>query len=178
MSSFASTTSGRSGDYGGSVAASIYDRAMSGMRDLANRYSSNHALANSTVGAMLDTFRTDAQTASQIRYNDAFLGSLSQYQSAMNKEQSGYALQYLAAEGAVDKEKLAAAGDQQRRGTQVAGEEERKGIETRGNQDRLGYQTQGTEQRLTQDNQTDNVIRLRNDAREQIKRQGQRMFVA
>jgi len=144
--------------YGGSLAASIYDRAQSGLVGLANRYSGNQALAGIAVGKLADSFGTSLNTAAQIEYDNAFMGSLTRYQQSVENLRKGNTLELLAAEtgskkelmsveGELAKDQIITQGDQQRRGIVTSGEQDRLGVGARGEQDRLGYQAQGVENR-------------------------------
>lgn len=176
MASLATSTGTGGQPYGGSIAASIYDRAQSGLVNLANRYSGNEALAGIAVGKLADSFGTSLNTAAQIEYDNAFLGSLTRYQQATENLRKGNTLELLAAETGSKKELLSVQGELQRGQAQVEGGEQRRNIAATGEQDRLGYRVQGEEGRRTQDNATDNTIRLREHAKGSIRQQGQRYY--
>ena len=158
MASYASGDYSGGQPYGGSVAASIYDRAQSGLVNLANRYAGNEALSGIAVGKLADSFGTSLNTAAQIEYDNAFLGSLTRYQQSVETLRKGNTLELLAAEtgskkelmsveGELNKDQIITQGDQQRRGIVTSGEQDRLGVTARGEQDRLGYQAQGVENR-------------------------------
>lgn len=198
MASIATSTGAAQQPYGGSVAASIYDRAQSGLVSLANKYASNQALSGIVVGKLADSFGTSMNTAAQIEYDNAFLGSLTQYQQVIENLRKGNTMELLAAETGTKKElasvgaelqrrqtavegdqarlNIGATGQQQRLNLGVQGEQDRLGVAARGEQDRLGYRVQGDETRLTQNNATDNTIRLREHAKGSIRQQGQRYY--
>ena len=191
MASLASGSSFANQPYGGSVAASIYDRSQSGLVNLANKYSGNEALSAITVGKLADSYGTGLNTAAQIEYNDAFLGSMAKYTQGIENLRKGNTMELLAAERGSRKELMTVegienrraqitGGEQDRLGVQARGVEDRLGVQTRGVEDREGYRVQGDEQRKTvvtqQDNASDNTIRLREHAKGSIREQGQRYF--
>jgi hypothetical protein len=185
MASVATSTGAGGQPYGGSIAASIYDRAQSGLVNLANRYAGNEALSGIAVGKLADSFGTSLNTAAQIEYDNAFLGSLTRYQQSVENLRKGNTLELLAAETGAKKELASVGaelqrgqteteGDQQRRGIVTGGEQQRLNIAATGDQDRQGYRVQGEETRLTANNATDNTLRLREHAKGSIRQQGQR----
>jgi hypothetical protein len=187
MTSVATSTGATGQPYGGSIAASIYDRAQTGLVNLANRYADNEALSGVAVGKLADSYGTSLNTAAQIEYDNAFLGSLTKYQQATENLRKGNTLELLAAEtgskkelmsiqGELTKDQLMTQGDQARRGQVTGGEQDRLGVAARGVEDRAGYRVQGEEGRLTQDNAADNTIRLREQAKGSIRQQGQRYY--
>lgn len=187
MASVATSTSSSGQPYGGSIAASIYDRAQTGLVNLANRYAGNEALSGIAVGKLADSYGTGLNTAAQIEYDNAFLGSLTRYQQATENLRKGNTLELLAAEtgskkelmsveGELNRDQIMAQGSEQRKGMVTGGEQDRLGVAARGDQDRQGYRVQGEEGRLTQNNATDNTIRLREHAKGSIRQQGQRYY--
>ncbi len=187
MASLASGTGSGVQPYGGSVAASIYDRSQSGLVNLANKYAGNEALSGVAVGKLADSYGTGLNTAAQIVYDNAFLGSLTRYQQSVENLRKGNTLELLAAEtgskkelmsveGELTKDQIMTQGDQQRRGLVTGGEQDRLGVAARGEQDRLGYRVQGEESRLSQNNATDNTNRLRDSDRDRVRQQGQRYY--
>lgn len=187
MASLATSSVTNSQPYGGSVAASIYDRAQSGLVNLANRYAGNEALSGITVGKLADSYGTSLNTAAQLEYDNAFLGSMAQYQQGVENLRKGNTMELLAAETGAQKELMTVQGSESRRGLVTTGEQQRLGfaaqgvqdrlgVGARGEQDRLGYVTQGEQSRLSQDNASDNTIRLREHAKGSIRQQGQRYY--
>jgi hypothetical protein len=176
MASLATSSVTNNQPYGGSIAASIYDRAQSGLINLANRYAGNEALAGITVGKLADSYGTSLNTAAQIEYDNAFLGSMAKYQQGIENLRKGNTMELLAAETGAQKELMTVQGSEGRRGMIAAGEQDRLGVQARGAEDRAGYRVQGEETRLTQDNAGDNTIRLREHAKGSIRQQGQRYY--
>jgi len=187
MASVATSTGSTGQPYGGSIAASIYDRAQSGLVNLANKYAGNETLAGVAVGKLADSFGTSMNTAAQIEYDNAFLGSLTRYQQSTENLRKGNTLELLAAETGSKKEILSTTaelqrgqteteGGQQRLAIGATGEQDRLGVAARGVEDREGYRVQGEQQRLGQDNASDNTIRLREHAKGSIRQQGQRYY--
>jgi hypothetical protein len=134
--------------YGGSIAASIYDRAQSGLVNLANRYAGNEALAGIAVGKLADSFGTSLNTAAQIEYDNAFLGSTLRYQQSVENLRKGNTLELLAAETGSKKELMSVQGELTKDQLLTSGQQDRLGVAARGEQDRLGYRTQGEQDRL------------------------------
>ena len=198
MPSLANRPPANNQPYGGSVAASIYDRAQSGLVGLANKYAGNEALSGIVVGKLADSYGTSLNTAAQLEYDNAFLGSMAQYQQGIENLRKGNTMELLAAETGAQKElmtvqgsenrrSLVTTGEQQRLGFAAQGVEDRLGVQARGTEDRAGYRVQGDETRqnirvqggetrLTQDNVSDNTIRLREHAKGSIRQQGQRYY--
>jgi hypothetical protein len=189
--SYATTSTPNAQPYGGSVAASIYDRSLSGLTQLGNRYAGNETVGGLVIGSLADIYRTEANTAAQLNYNDAMMSSMYKYQSGLEKMRMGNSLQLLAADTAMSKELGQAQvgwnqaltesqGRENRLNIGASGEDQRKTIGATGEQDRLGYRVQGEEQRktaiATQDNQADNTIRLREHAKGSIRQQGGRYY--
>jgi hypothetical protein len=187
MASLATSSVTNNQPYGGSIAASIYDRAQSGLVNLANKYAKNEALSGIAVGKLADSYGTSLNTAAQIEYDNAFLGSMAKYQQGIENLRKGNTMELLAAETGAQKELMTVqgsegrrgmvtAGEQDRLGVQARGVEDRLGVQTRGAEDRAGYRVQGDETRLTQNNASDNTIRLREHAKGSIREQGRRYY--
>jgi len=187
MSSLATDSTTNYQPYGGSVAASIYDRAQSGLVNLTNRYAGNETLSGIAVGKLADAYGTSLNTAAQLEYDNAFLGSMASYQQGIENLRKGNTMALLAAESGALKETMTVqgiegrrgmvtAGEQDRLGVQARGTEDRAGVQARGENDREGYRVQGDQTRLTQNNATDNTIALREHAKGSIRQQGQRYY--
>lgn len=155
--------------------------------NIANRNPDNQTIQGLVTGSQIDANTTAQNTGLAIMYNDAFLGTLHRTNMAMADADVGRASTLMGIQGNIDKEFAAVEGDQQRRNYATQGEENRKStlvtnqqerlnIGARGMMDRALSRTQGEQQRLGQDNEALNQVRLRNDAREQIARQGARFY--
>jgi hypothetical protein len=133
----------------GTTAGTLYDQGMKNLVDLGNKYSGNESIGGLVAGTLADTFRTQAQTGLALQYNNAFLGSLANYQSGLENLRTGNTMKLMSAEGQIAKDLVGAQGAQQRLGIQETGAQQRLGIAAQGTQDRLNIGAQGQEDRLT-----------------------------
>jgi hypothetical protein len=133
----------------GTTAGTLYDQGMKNLVDLGNKYSGNESIGGLVAGTLADTFRTQAQTGLALQYNNAFLGSLANYQSGLENLRTGNTMKLMSAEGQIAKDLVGAQGAQQRLGIQETGAQQRLGITAQGTQDRLNIGAQGQEDRLT-----------------------------
>lgn len=133
----------------GTTAGTLYDQGMKNLVDLGNKYSGNESIGGLVAGTLADTFRTQAQTGLALQYNNAFLGSLSNYQSGLENLRTGNTMKLMSAEGQIAKDLVGAQGAQQRLGIQETGAQQRLGMAAQGTQDRLNIGAQGQEDRLT-----------------------------
>lgn len=156
-----------------SISAKMRDQGLSELLAVNNQYKDNAAVGAQVVGARIDSARTAQETSAAIQYNDAFLGSLARYQQGVDTTKAGLQSQMMAVEGGITKELQQQRGDIERTnfeaGARVTGNETRQTQEQ-------GLRIGGEETRKNQDNQGDNVLRLRADARNAIERTGQRFF--
>ena len=121
---------------------------------IGEKWGSNSVVAGEVVGGLTDIAKTQAKTGLAIAYNDAFLGSLGNYQASMEDLRTGNAMKLMGAEGAIARDLI---GKQ--------GEEQRAGIRETGSENRLNLQQQTLEER-----------KLRADARGAIRSQGARFY--
>jgi hypothetical protein len=148
-----------------SVPGSLVNQGIGGLVDLGNKYKDNATIGGLVAGSLADVSRTQANTGLALQYNDAFLGSLANYQSGLESLKTGNTMKLMGAEGAVARDLIGKQGDEQR-----------STIRTTGEQDRLGMQTAGSEERLTLGERTNQELRMRTDARGAVRTQGARFF--
>ena len=132
----------------GTTAGTLYDQGMKNLVDLGNKYSGNESIGGLVAGTLADSFRTQAQTGLALQYNNAFLGSLANYQGGLENLRTGNTMKLMSAEGQIAKDLVGAQGAQQRLGIQETGAQQRLGIQETGAQQRLGIAAQGTQDRL------------------------------
>lgn len=144
--------------------------------DVLNKYGSNESIAGLGTGAIFDIGKTQANTGLAIAYNDAFLGSLGNYQSGQENLKTGNTMKLMAQEGAISRDLLGKQGEEQRAGIRETGSQERLNIGATGEQQRLGYQEQGRQERETLGQKTLEERKLRADARGAIRSQGARFY--
>lgn len=160
---------------------------ISTITDVLNKYPSNETLAGLGVGSIFDIGKTQANTGLAIAYNDAFLGSLGQFQSGQENLKTSNTMKLMGVEGAIARDMLTKQGEEQRAGIRETGEQERLGFVTQGEQQRLGFATQGEQQRLgfqEQGRQERETLtqkgleerKMRADARGAIRSQGARFY--
>ncbi len=136
------------------VGGNFVDASLRNIGGLLGKYGNNSTIANLGVGTIFDIDKTQAQTGLAIAYNDAFLGSMGNYQAGMEDLKTGNAMKLMGAEGAIARDLI---GKQ--------GEEQRAGIRETGSENRLNLQQQTLEER-----------KLRADARGAIRSQGARFY--
>lgn len=155
--------------------------------DLMNRFKDNESITGLGIGTLFDAGRTQVNTGLAVQYNDAFLGSLGNYQKGLEDLKTGNTMKLMGAEGAISRDLLAKQGEEQRAGIRetgmqerlnigATGEQQRLGYVTQGEQQRLGLVTQGEQERLTKAQETVEEKRLRADARGAVRSQGARFY--
>ena len=100
------------------------------------------------AGTLADTFATQANTGSALAYNNAFLGSLANYQGGMENLKTGNQMKLMAAEGQIAGGLIDRQGGWQIKGIQETGSQQRQNIGVQGTQDRMNIAATGVEQRL------------------------------
>lgn len=130
------------------TAGTLYDQGMKNLVDLGNKYANNASIGGLVAGTLADTFRTQAQTGLAVQYNNAFLGSLANYQSGLENLKTGNTMKLMSAEGQIAKDLVSAQGAQQRLGIQETGAQQRLGIAAQGMEDRRNIETTGQQERL------------------------------
>lgn len=136
------------------VGGNYLDAGLKTIGGVLGKYGSNSTVANMGVGSIFDIGKTQANTGLAIAYNDAFLGSMGNYQAGMEDLKTGNAMKLMGVEGAIARDLI---GKQ--------GEEQRAGIRETGSENRLNLQQQTLEER-----------KLRADARGAIRSQGARFY--
>lgn len=138
-----------------SVGGQLVNQNLGGLVDWMNRYGAqNPSVAALGHGTLADMYRTGINTGMAIQYNDAFLGSLANYQQGLESLRAANAQQLMAQEGAIASNLVNLQGSNQRAGYRVLGDEERKTLVTG----------------------TDQEIRKRWDARQAIRSTGSRFY--
>ena len=159
-----------------SVPGSLVNQGIGGMVNLGNKFRDNETISGLVTGSLADVFRTQANTGLALQYNDAFLGSLANYQSGLENLKTGNTMKLMAAEGSIASNLVGKQGEEQRATIRTTGEQDRLGLQTAGHEQRLGLQTAGREERLTLGERTNQELRLRTDARGVVRHQGARFF--
>lgn len=98
----------------------LVDAGLNSLVDLANKYEDNQEIAGLVAGTLADTYRTQVNTGQSLQYNDAYLGSLSKYQEALENLRKGNTMELMGQEGAIT-ERLA--------GQQISGQKDIAGIQ-------------------------------------------------
>jgi hypothetical protein len=188
-----SNTSGFQG-----VSGSYLNQGLGNLVDIGNKYADNETIGGLVAGSMIDVAKTQAQTGLALGYQEAFLGSLANYQGGLENLRTGNTMKLMSAEGGIAKDLMntqggwgikgiqetgtqqragiAETGKQTRLNTVTAGEQQRLGTETAGRQQRFGIQTTGQEERKNIAERTRQQQRLRADARGAIRSAGSRFF--
>lgn len=144
--------------------------------DLMSRFGNNETLAGLGVGTLFDIGKTQANTGMAIAYNDAFLGSLGNFQSGQENLKTSNAMKLMGVEGGIARDMLAQQGEEQRAGIRETGNQARLGYITQGEQQRLGFQEQGAQERETLGRKGLEERKMRADARGAIRSQGARFY--
>jgi hypothetical protein len=158
------------------TAGTLVNQGIGGLVDLGNKYKTNESISGLVTGSIADTFRTQANTGLALQYNDAFLGSLGNYQRGLENVKTGNTLKLMGTEGAINRDLIGFQGEQQRSTIRETGAQDRLGYQTQGEQQRLGYAAQGAQERLTLGEKGNQELRLRADARGAVHGQGARFF--
>jgi hypothetical protein len=137
-----------------SLTGKLRDQAFSSINRVGEKYKDNETIGGLVTGTYLDDAKTTLNTANALAYNDAMQESTYKYSDALRTGDVARASQLAAVEGGVQKDLIGAQGDQTR----------------------LNLNTTGSENRLTNDNERDNTIALRNDARQAIDRTNQVLY--
>jgi len=182
----------------GTTAGNLYNEGIKNLVDFGNKYKDNETVGGMVAGTLADTFATQANTGTALAYNNAFLGSLANYQGGMENLRTGNQMKLMAAEGniaggLIDKQGgwqikgIQETGSQQRQNIGVQGTQDRMNIAATGTEQRLGMKTKGSEDRLTVGEagrqerlnigeRTTQELRARADARGAVRRGGARFF--
>jgi len=182
----------------GTTAGNLYNEGIKNLVDFGNKYKDNETIGGMVAGTLADTYATQANTGTALAYNNAFLGSLANYQGGMENLRTGNQMKLMAAEGQIaggliDKQGgwqikgIQETGSQQRQNIGVQGTQDRMNIAATGTEQRLGMKTKGSEDRLTVGEagrqerlnigeRTTQELRARADARGAVRRGGARFF--
>ena len=182
----------------GTTAGNLYNEGIKNLVDFGNKYKDNETIGGMVAGTLADTYATQANTGTALAYNNAFLGSLANYQGGMENLRTGNQMKLMAAEGniaggLIDKQGgwqikgIQETGSQQRQNIGVQGTQDRMNIAATGTEQRLGMKTKGSEDRLTVGEagrqerlnigeRTTQELRARADARGAVRRGGARFF--
>ena len=182
----------------GTTAGNLYNEGIKNLVDFGNKYKDNESIGGMVAGTLADTFATQANTGTALAYNNAFLGSLANYQGGMENLKTGNQMKLMAAEGQIAGGLIDRQGGWQIKGIQETGSQQRQNIGVQGTQDRLNIAATGTEQRLGMKTKgaedrltvgeagrqerlnigerTTQELRARSDARGSVRREGSRFF--
>lgn len=158
------------------VAGGMFNQGMGGLVDMGNKWRDNPSVAGFVAGKLGDSFATQANMGLALEYNNAYLGSLSNYQMGMENLKTGNTMKLMAAEGGISRDLMKLQGQEDRLGYETQGAQARLGYETQGAQARLLSETEGRERRKDKEEDTNQTLRLRFDARGAISNQGGRFF--
>jgi hypothetical protein len=168
---------GGGGQYSPATPGGSYVNAGVGIiGDLLNKFGNNETLAGLGVGSLFDIGKTQANTGMAIAYNDAFLGSLGNFQSGQENLKTANTMKLMGIEGGIARDMLAQQGEEQRAGIRETGNQARLGYVTQGEQQRLGFQEQGAQERETLGRKGLEERKMRADARGAIRSQGARFY--
>jgi len=184
-------------DYG-TTAGNLYNQGIQNLVDFGNRYPENETVGGMVAGHLADSFATQANTGSALAYNNAFLGSLANYQGGMENLKTGNQMKLMAAEGQIagglidrqggwqikgiqetgsqQRQNIGVQGTQDRMNIAATGTEQRLGMKTKGSEDRLTVGEAGRQERLNIGERTTQELRARADARGAVRRGGARFF--
>lgn len=182
----------------GTTAGNLYNEGIKNLVDFGNKYKDNESIGGMVAGTLADTFATQANTGTALAYNNAFLGSLANYQGGMENLRTGNQMKLMAAEGQIagglidkqggwqikgiqetgsqQRQNIGAQGIQDRMNIATTGEQQRLGMKTKGAEDRLTVGEAGRQERLNIGERTTQELRARSDARGSVRREGSRFF--
>ena len=132
----------------GTTAGNLYNEGIKNLVDFGNKYKDNETVGGMVAGTLADTFATQANTGTALAYNNAFLGSLANYQGGMENLKTGNQMKLMAAEGNIAGGLIDKQGGWQVKGIQETGSQQRQTIGVQGTQDRMNIAATGIEQRL------------------------------
>ena len=182
----------------GTTAGNLYNEGIKNLVDFGNKYKDNETVGGMVAGTLADTFATQANTGTALAYNNAFLGSLANYQGGMENLKTGNQMKLMAAEGQIagglidrqggwqvkgiqetgsqQRQTIGVQGTQDRMNIAATGTEQRLGMKTKGSEDRLTVGEAGRQERLNIGERTTQELRARADARGAVRRGGARFF--
>jgi hypothetical protein len=160
----------------GTTAGTLYNQGIKNLVDFGNKYQGNETISNMVAGTLADSFATQANTGSALAYNNAFLGSMANYQHGIENLKTGNQMKLMAAEGQIQSGMIDQQGGWQIKGIQETGDQNRQGIRVQGGEDRLNLQTAGSEERKNITQRQTEELRARADARGAVRTEGARFF--
>jgi hypothetical protein len=170
-----------------STSATLIDSGTGGLVDLGNEYEDNEAVGDLVVGSQADVYQTQANMGAALAYNNAMMDSMYSYNVGLERQKTGNTATLMSLEGSINQELMYDQGAINESLTRVQGDEQRATVRTTGRQNRMqsrtdGQQTrkttrvQGEETRKTTDNQYENELMMRNDARGAVAAQNATYF--
>lgn len=158
------------------IPGALSQSGLGGLASLAGSAGKNKTMGNMVYGALADSYKTQADTASAILYNDAFMASLSKQQLALEGAKTENAKQLAGVEAGLKQSQTRVEGDENRKGYVTVGEQNRLGTVAQGEQDRLGTRTTAEENRKTITHTTDERERGLQMDSNRVERRGGRWF--
>jgi hypothetical protein len=143
---------------------------------LLDKYGRNETIAGMGVGTIFDIGRTQANTGLAIAYNDAFLGSLGNYQSGQENLRSANASKLMAQEGAIARDLMDLTTGRQLEGVRYGYDSQERQIGLTGQQERLNIGATGQQERMNMTQKGLEERKLRADARGAVRSQGARFY--
>lgn len=144
--------------------------------DLMNKYKDNETIAGLGAGTLFDIGRTQANTGMAVAYNDAFLGSLGNYQKGLEDLKFSNTSRLMAQEGAITRDLTDMTTGRQLEGTKYLADQNLAGTKYGYDSQERQIGIQGREDRLTAAAKTTEEKRLRADARQAVRSQGARFY--
>jgi len=126
----------------------LFDKGLSNLVDLGNKYKDNEVIGGMVSGSMIDSFRDQMATGSALQYSTSMSSHLANIQKGLEDNRTGNTLKIMGNEGRIAKDLIGAQGQQQRLGIRETGTQQRMNIGAQGAQDRLNIGAQGAQDRL------------------------------
>lgn len=126
----------------------MFDKGLSNLVDLGNKYKDNEVIGGMVSGSMIDSFRDQMATGSALQYSTSMSSHLANIQKGLEDNRTGNTIKIMGNEGRIAKDLIGAQGVQQRLGIRETGTQQRMNIGAQGAQDRLNIGATGTQQRL------------------------------
>lgn len=74
------------------------------LTSIGNKFADNQSVQSMIAGSKIDNANAMAKTGLAVQYNDAFMGSLTDYQATVDSNKAGWAKQLLADEGRISRD--------------------------------------------------------------------------
>lgn len=149
----------------GTVGGSYVSSGINTISDWMGRAPGNETIAAMGYGTLFDIGRTQVDTGLAIAYNDAFLGSLGNYQSGQENLRTANASKLMAQEGAIARDLADMTSGRALEGVRYGYDSQERQIGLAGREDRQTLAKRGLEER-----------KMRADARGAIRSQGARFY--